>query len=90
MDALAVADGLCHRFHRRAALAERLDDRKAARIFDDRAGHIAVRLRLHGRVDAAVMRNDEHEAERQRRRGKRDERRDRTAHGKADEDDEEI
>ena len=36
------------------------------------------------------MRNDEHEAERQRRRGKRDERRDRTAHGKADEDDEEI
>ena len=49
-----------------------------------------LEMRLHGRVDAAVMRDDEHEAERQRRRGKRDERRDRTAHGKADEDDEEI
>ena len=90
VDALALFDGVRDRLHGRAALAERFDDREPAGVFQDRAGHLPVGLGLDRGVDAAVVRDDQHAAERDGRRGQRDERRDRAADGERQEDHEEV
>lgn len=86
VDVPAVPDGAGHGVHGRAAFAEGLDHRQTAGVFQNGAGHVTVGLRLHRSVDAAVMGDDQHEAQRQRRRQQRDERRHRAAHRKPYED----
>lgn len=90
MDLPAVVDGLRDGGYRRAALPEGFDHGEPARVFDDGAGQITVGLRLDRCVDAAVVRDEQHEQKGCCRGSQRDERRDRTADRKADENDQKV
>ena len=90
MDPPAVAGGSGDRFHGCARLAEGFDHGKPARIFQNGAGQIAVGLRLRGCMDAAVVRDDQHEAEGEQRSCQCDQRRERAAYREPDEDHEKV
>ena len=90
MDSFTVPNGLGYRLHSRAALAKGLHHSQPTGVLQHRASHVLVGLRFYRGVHPTVVGNEEQTAKGQRRRSQRDQCRQGTAQGQAEEDDQKV